>query len=77
MLMTLQPPYHDGCIRHSQGPPLPGSTTSRVCHSQGPSLYSVSEHINPTSVSANHYYFKLLLTLWFSINPASTDAMQW
>src|SRR6218665_4049365 len=50
-------------VRHSQGPPLPRSFTPRVRHSQGPplpgpSLYSKSEHIiNPTSVSANHYYF--------------------
>ena len=54
-------------VRHSQGPPLPGSATLRVCHSQGEPLYSVSEHfIDPTSVSANHYYFnqfQLLLAL--------------
>src|SRR6218665_1282254 len=42
-------------VRHSHGPPLPGSATPRVHHSQGEPLYSVSEHfINPTSVSANH-----------------------
>src|SRR6218665_3493108 len=54
-------------IHHFQGPPLPGSATPRVRHSQGEALYSVSKHfINPTSVSANHYYFnqfQLLLAL--------------
>ena len=43
---------------HSQGPPLPGSTTPRVRHSQGEPLYSVSEHfINPTSVLSNSLVF--------------------
>src|SRR6218665_502491 len=54
-------------VRHSQDQPLPGAATSWVRHSQGEPLYSVSEHfINPTSVSANHYYFnqfQLLLAL--------------
>src|SRR6218665_853611 len=45
-------------VHHSQDPSLPGTATPRVCHSQGEPLYSISEHfINPTSVSANHYYF--------------------
>src|SRR6218665_4018396 len=52
-IVSLQGPR----VRHFQGPPLPGSATPWVHHSQGEPLFSVSEHlINPTSV----------------INPAST-----
>src|SRR6218665_2570015 len=61
------PGFTTSRVRHSQGPPGPGSATPRVRHSQGEALYSVSKHfINPTSVSANHYYFnqfQLLLAL--------------
>ena len=61
------------------GPPLPGSATPKIHHSQGEPLYTVSKNfIKPTSVSPNHYYFnqfQLLPALLFFINPASTDAM--
>ena len=68
---------------HSQGPQLPGFTNPRGRNSQGRNsqgepLYSVSEHfINPTSVSANHYFnkFQLLPSLWHFVNPAYTDTI--
>src|SRR6218665_1141827 len=34
-------------IRHSQGPPLPGTATPRVRYSQGVPLYAASERFDP------------------------------
>ena len=65
--------------RNAKYRPSSVAATLRGRHSQGEPLFSVSEHfINQTSVSANHYYFnqfQLLLTLWFFINPTSTQTM--